>query len=99
METTFRFVHAENEENVVTITEEKLQKLAKKYDWLIRANVVFKEEHDVKGVDKICEIELSAPGPRLFAKAQENSFEAAGAKVVNELKRQLEKRKASFQTH
>lgn len=99
MEISYRFVHAENQENVVNIVEEKLQKLAKKYDWLIRANVVFKEEHDVKGEEKICEVELSAPGPRIFAKAQEGTFEAAGAKVVNELKRQLEKRKASFQTH
>ncbi|MCL6274793.1 HPF/RaiA family ribosome-associated protein [Muricauda sp. 2012CJ35-5] len=77
----------------------KLHRLGDKYSWVIKANVLFKEEHDKSGEDNICEIELSAPGPRMFAKSRSNDFEKAMAETINDLKRQLEKRHDMFVRH
>lgn len=77
----------------------KLEKLASKYDWLIAATVFFKQENDSTANRDICEIELSAPGPRIFAASKEKNFEVAVKKVISELEKQLKKRKASFSTH
>ncbi len=77
----------------------KLNRVGSKYSWLIKANVLFKIENDRTGEDKVCEIELSAPGPRLFAKSKTNNFEKSMAETVVELKRQLEKRQGMFIAH
>ena len=77
----------------------KMERLGKKYSWIIKANVLFKVEKDRAGEDKVCEIELSAPGPRLFAKSKSDDFEKAMAETVDELKRQLEKRQEVFTRH
>ncbi len=77
----------------------KLKRVGQKYSWIIKANVLFKIEHDKFGEDNICEIELSAPGPRLFAKSKSNDFEKAMAETVNDIKRQLEKRQGMFIRH
>lgn len=74
----------------------KLDALEKKYDWLIRAQVIFKIENDSKGEDKVCEIELFGPGPNLFAKSNSDNFEKSMAESVDDLKRQLEKKQANF---
>ena len=77
----------------------KLEGLEQKYSWLIKANVLFKTENDKTGEGKICEIELSAPGPRIFAKSDTDDFEKSMSKTIDDLKRQLEKRQATFSTH
>ena len=77
----------------------KLDRVGKKYNWVIKANVIFKIENDRAGEDKVCEIELSAPGPRLFAKAKTNDFEKSMAETIDDLKRQLEKRQGMFIAH
>ena len=77
----------------------KLEGLEQKYSWLIKANVLFKTENDKTGEGKICEIELSAPGPRIFAKSDTDDFEKSMSKTIHDLKRQLEKRQATFSTH
>ena len=86
-------------ESLSKLLLKKLDRLGKKYQWVIKANVLFKEENDRTGEGKICEIELSAPGPRLFAKANTDNFEKAMAETINELKRQLEKRQGVFIRH
>ena len=79
--------------------ENKLQKIAEKYDWIIRAEVSFKMENNVYGKGNICEIELSIPGPKLFASTKDESFEAAAKETILDLERQLKKRKAKMTTH
>lgn len=77
-----------------------IDKLVEKYDFLVRADVFFKTENtsdENKG--KICKIRLSAPGPRLFAEASHGSFEASVKESVDELGRQLKKRKEKFRSH
>ncbi|MEM8845964.1 MAG: HPF/RaiA family ribosome-associated protein [Bacteroidota bacterium] len=83
-------------ESLSKLLLKKLDRLGTKYQWVIKANVLFKEENDRTGEGKVCEIELSAPGPRLFAKTNTDNFEKAMAETVNELKRQLEKRQGVF---
>ena len=47
----------------------------------------------------IAEIRLSAPGPRLFAESSKGNFEHSVAEVIDELKVQLDKRKAKMSSH
>nr|WP_299073971.1 ribosome-associated translation inhibitor RaiA [uncultured Allomuricauda sp.] len=86
-------------ESMSNLLTKKLERLSKKYNWIIKANVIFKIENDKAKMDKVCEIELSAPGPRLFAKSRNNDFEKAMTETVDELKRQLEKRQELFVRH
>ncbi len=91
-----QFIKTKGSQNLTQFVSEHLDKLSEKYEWLIRAEVYFKEENDPTGKSKICEIELSAPGPRIFASSKEESFELAIKKTVFELEQQLKKRKAVF---
>ena len=76
--------------------ESKLGNLANKFEWLINAEVHFEVEHDPKGKGKICKIELSAPGPRIFATSNEETYENAVKKTIKDLEKQLKKRKQNF---
>ncbi len=79
------------------LAAKKIEKLFDKYDWIVRADVFFKTENTSEAATgMICNIRLSAPGPRLFAEASFASFEAAIAKSVDDLERQLQKRKAKM---
>lgn len=99
METNFEFVQLNKSESLEDFTQKKLDKLETKYDFIVRSQVTFKKEESQVPNGFICNINLSAPGPQLFAEANENSFEAAVSKTVKELDRQLEKRKAKMSTH
>ncbi|MEZ4810355.1 MAG: HPF/RaiA family ribosome-associated protein [Allomuricauda sp.] len=99
MEIQVQYQKMKASESLNGILRKKLDKLGEKYSWVIKANVLFKLENDKTGTDKVCEIELSAPGPRLFAKSRTDDFEKSMAQTVDELKRQLEKRQGTFATH
>ncbi len=77
----------------------RLEKLLDKFDFIVRADVFFKTENTSSpDTGMICNIRLSAPGPRLFAEASHSSFEASIAESVSDLERQLEKRKAKMKS-
>ena len=99
MESIIQFVQTETDDTAKQLILEKIEQLSKKYDWLIRADVFFKEEKDTHGKGKVCEIRLSSPGPRLFASSNEESFEASVAETIRDLEVQLEKRKSEMSTH
>ncbi|MAN58780.1 MAG: 30S ribosomal protein S30 [Flavobacteriaceae bacterium] len=99
MQIHIQYLKLDVSETLDQFTTKKLRKLAEKYDWLIRAEVWFKKGQDKGGTDSICEIELSAPGPRLFASSTEAHFEAAVKESVADLERQLKKRKAQLTAH
>ena len=67
--------------------------MSDKYEWLIRADVFYKEENNKKGKGKVCEIRLSLPGPRIFAFSDEETFEAATDETLRDLDKQLQRRK------
>lgn len=88
-----QYQHMSTSESLSELVSRNLQKLGNKYQFVFRAQVLFKLENDPTGNGKICEIELSGPGPRLFAKSSEDGFEKATAATLDDLKRQLRKRK------
>ncbi|AWG22955.1 30S ribosomal protein S30 [Flavobacterium faecale] len=99
MESIIQFVHAETNKTAEHIVLKKLDSLTNHFDWVIRANVIFKEEKDSHGKGKICEIALSCPGPRIFAVSNESSFEIAAAETIKDIEAQLNKRKSEMKAH
>ena len=87
---------SESMSNYVT---EKLERLYKKYDWIISAEVHFGVEQNAKENGKICKIELSAPGPRIFASSDDNNYEDAVKRTIKDLEIQLKKRKEVYKTY
>ncbi|NHF59709.1 HPF/RaiA family ribosome-associated protein [Flavobacteriaceae bacterium TP-CH-4] len=99
MTINIQYVQMPTSESLNGIVTRNLKKLGHKYQFVIRADVFFKLENDPRGKGNICEIQLSAPGPRLFAKSDENNFEKAAAATIADLERQLKKRKGKFNEH
>lgn len=92
MTISIQFVKLPTSEALTQYTTEKLQKLATKYSWVIHTEVFFKIENNTTA-EKICEMELSLPGPKLFAASKEKNFEMAVKETISDLERQLKKRK------
>lgn len=99
MTTTFQYVKIQESESLSNTTREHLDKLGQKYPWLIRAQVFFKQENTSDPKNSICEIELSAPGPRLFASSIDVHFETAMKETISDLEKQLRKRKDILKSH
>lgn len=99
MTITIQYVKMPTSESMSEYVTRRLEKLGKKYQWIISANVLFKLENDPTGQRDICDIELSAPGPRIFATSKEKNYEMAVKKTISDLEKQLKKRKATFTTH
>lgn len=99
MTINIQYVHMSTSEAMNTYVTEKLNNLTEKFDWIIKAEVHFeKEQHDpIKG--KICKIELSVPGPRIFATSNEDNYEKAVKHTIKDLEKQLKKRKHTFVNH
>ncbi|HZJ19271.1 MAG TPA: HPF/RaiA family ribosome-associated protein [Pricia sp.] len=89
----FQYVHMPPSESLSEIVTRNLRKLSHKYQFIMRGEVTFKLGKGHDGNDKICEIGLSAPGPRLFAKSNSDNFEKAAAETLSDIERQLRKRK------
>jgi len=99
MTITIQYVKMPTSESMSEYVTRKLNKLGKKYNWIINADVHFLLENDPTGPRDICEIELSAPGPRIFATSKEKNYEMAVKETISDLEKQLKKRKATFTTH
>ncbi len=99
MTINIQYVRMATSEAMNTYVTRKLQKLGKKYDWVIAAEAHFETQHDPKGLGKICKMELSLPGPRIFATSNEKNYELAVKNTIKDLETQLKKRKKTFQTH
>jgi len=94
-----QYVHIATSEAMNQYVTKKLQKLASKFDWIIKAEVHFKVQNKEKTKGKICKIELSVPGSRLFATSNESTYENAVKKTIKDLEVQLKKRKQTFNHH
>ncbi len=77
------------------ITDE-LKKLSNKYTFIHRADVFLRRDNRTDGENCICEIRLSAPGPRLYAESNDSDFKSATKKTISDLTDQLQKRKRDF---
>lgn len=96
MTTNIQFVKMPTSPTMVQYTLDKLQKLAGKYPWIIRINIFFKKENRVADEACLCEMDVSLPGPKLFAKSNEKNFEMAVKETIADLEDQLKKRKGKF---
>ncbi|MDW5288175.1 HPF/RaiA family ribosome-associated protein [Formosa sp. PL04] len=96
MTINIQYIHMTTSEAMDVHVTEKLNKLALKYDWIISAEVTFENIQKEKEDGKICKIELSAPGPRIFASSQERTYELAVKNTISDLETQLKKRKHTF---
>lgn len=100
MTTIFEYDNVSASETLEAYTKDKLQPLFERYEFVIRADVFFKTENttsDETGMK--CGIRLSAPGPRLFAESSNSTFQDSVSETVNELLRQLAKRKEKMSSH
>lgn len=93
------YVDVSLSETLSAFTKEKLEKLFNRYEFLISATVYFKKEVSEHEKGKICNIELSLPGPRIFATSDEKNYEVAVRETINDLDRQLKKRKEVYKTY
>jgi len=79
---------------------ERLNKLENKYDFVVSADVYFKNKKSSNPEEgKICKIRLNTPGVDMFAETSSSSFEASIAKVMTDLRTQLQRRKDKLKSH
>ena len=99
MDINFQYDEVRASDRLEIMAGSKLEKLLDKYDFIIRADVLFKKENTASpDTGMICKIRLSVPGPLLFAEASHGSFEAAIAEAVGDVQRQLRRRKEKMQS-
>jgi putative sigma-54 modulation protein len=99
MTINIRFIDMPTSEAMREYIIGKLSKLGDKYDWVISANVSIEKLNDAKGKGKLCKIELSLPGPRIYAESDEKNYELSVKETLKDLEVQLKKRKETFKTH
>lgn len=100
MQIIFEYDEVSGSEHLEDLAKEKLEKLGSKFDMVIRADVFFKVENTTSDdTGKICNIRLSLPGPRLFAEASHDNFEDSISESINDLERQLRKRKEKMKDY
>ena len=99
MTVNIQYVGVDVSNTLSAFTKEKLEKLFNRYEFLINASVHFKQDEKDHNDGKICNIELSLPGPRIFATANERKFEVSVRETISDLNRQLKKRKQVYKTH
>ncbi|MGB5819337.1 MAG: HPF/RaiA family ribosome-associated protein [Saonia sp.] len=100
MNVNFEYDGVKASNRLEILAAQKLEKLFNKYHFVIRADVFLKTENTSSpDTGMCCNIRLSAPGPRLFAEASNASFEASIVESVNDLDRQLKKRKEKMKSY
>ena len=99
MTVNFQYVNIDVSNTLSALTQEKLEKLAAKFEFLISAQVYFKHDEKDHDAGKVCNMELSLPGPRIFATSNERNYEMAMVETINDLTRQLKKRKEIYKTY
>ena len=100
MDINFNYVHVSASERLEQQTAEKLESLHNRYDWIVRAEVFFKKENtsnDENGM--VTEIKMSVPKENLFASANEKNLEASLGECIEQIKRQLQKKKEKMMTY
>lgn len=94
MNSQIQFVNMKNDDQQEAIILKKLEKLQHKYEWIINARVFIKEEQAKDATkNKVCEIDLSVPGPNIFSKTHAENIEAAIAGGFDDVEVLLRKHK------
>lgn len=100
MNINFQYHDVAASQRLESFISERLDKLQSKYDFIVNADVYFKKENsrDPEG-RKVVSVRLNVPGQSVFAEQSTNSFEASVAKVMDELRTQLQKQKGKMKTY
>jgi len=93
MQIHIQSIHFTANEDLLADTNEKLEKLEKLYDRIERCNVTLKKELNEDERQYFAEVRLAIPGEDLFASEKAGSFSNALDHVIDDLKKQLVKRK------
>lgn len=88
-----QFVKIPTSETLKATTEKLVKKLGKRFEWVETISVNFEEGDGNAGDNKICKIELNSPTPRIFVSTNDYNYEAALKVALNDMERQLIKRK------
>lgn len=99
MTINIQYVGMATSESMNAFVNEKLEKLAVKYEDIIAVEVYFENLNDPKGNGKVCKMEVSLPGPRVFAESDESNYELAAKNTISDLDVQLRKRKELLRAH
>ena len=73
MTVNFQYVNTDVSETLSAYIQERLEKLSNKNEFLISAQVYVKHDDKDHNAGKICNIELSLPGPRIYATSNEST--------------------------
>ncbi|SEJ59142.1 putative sigma-54 modulation protein [Cyclobacterium xiamenense] len=84
-------IHFDADQKLINFIQKKADKLDTYYDQIIDGEVFMRLDKNDKSENKIVEIKLNVPGKQLFAKSQNDSFEAAADDSVEALRRQIKK--------
>lgn len=97
MNINFEYHNVTASDRLEIFTSKKLDKLFKRYDFVISADVYFKLQNG-SDVDKgkICKVRLGTPGLAIFTEASNANFEVSVSEAARELETQLKKRKGKF---
>lgn len=94
MNINFEYHNVAASDRLEIYTSTKLDKLFKRYDFVVNADVYFKLNNtSTANEGKVCQVRLGTPGQTLFTEASNAKFEASVNEVTKELETQLKRRK------
>jgi len=86
-------VHFDADRKLVEFIEKKINKVSKRSNNIIKADVKLKLDKSDSKENKITEIRLEVPGYDLFAKKQAKTFEEGVDLAISALEKQIERHK------
>jgi putative sigma-54 modulation protein len=100
MNITFEYDGVRASERLEELVTKKLNKMESKYDFIVQAHVFLRIQNTSSPMSgKICKIQVSVPGPQIFAETNSKSFEASIQETIGDLDRQLSKKKEKMKAH
>lgn len=99
MKVTIQCIHCEVDARIQERIQEKLYKMGVIYSWITEGTLYFKMEENSKDKNKVVELLLTVPGPDVYAKGQEETFELAAKKAIEGIRHQLKKHKGKAFAH
>lgn len=93
MKTHIQSIHFIADEQLKNLILEKVYNLEKVYKRIESCTITLRLDKNNKNKNKVVEINMNIPGSRLFVVDQSEKFEVAATLAIDEMRRQLLKRK------
>jgi len=84
-------LHFDADKKLEEYISKKMNKILDRYKFILSADITLRIDRPESVNNKIIEAMLEIPGNNIFVKKQGNTFEEVTDKIVDVLKRQLEK--------